>query len=76
MNDDQAHDKEHHFSDNAEHDYIVNTDQQRVMQVLLCLQSNALKFTKGGEVHIIVEIKDGFLQIAVQDTGIGISKED
>ena len=26
--------------------------------------------------HIIVEIVDGFLQIAVQDTGIGISEED
>ena len=26
--------------------------------------------------HIIVEIVDGFLQIAVEDTGVGISKED
>lgn len=36
---------------------IMKTDAQRVMQVLLCLQSNALKFTKDGEVEIIVNIQ-------------------
>jgi signal transduction histidine kinase len=50
------------------------------MQVLLCLQSNALKFTEGGEVHILVEIineKDMiYLQISVKDTGVGISKDN
>ena len=46
------------------------------MQVLLCLQSNALKFTRNGEVHIVVTTDEQFLQIEVRDTGIGISKED
>jgi signal transduction histidine kinase len=50
------------------------------MQVLLGLQSNALKFTKGGEVEVIVEVinqSDGeYLRIAVRDTGVGISKEN
>ena len=46
------------------------------MQVLLGLQSNALKFTEGGDVHIIVKIERDFLKIAVKDTGIGISKEN
>ena len=59
---------------------IMKTDAQRVMQVLLCLQSNALKFTKDGEVEIIVNIEkiqeENFLSIAVRDTGIGISKEN
>ena len=59
---------------------LLETDKQRVMQVLLCLQSNALKFTEGGQVHIMVEIineKDMFyLQISVNDTGIGISKDN
>ena len=35
---------------------MINTDQQRVMQVLLGLQSNALKFTQDGEVHIQVKV--------------------
>ena len=54
------------------------------MQVLLGLQSNALKFTKQGKVEINVKIleleqeekKDKYLQISVIDTGIGIPYED
>ena len=56
--------------------FMVNTDQQRVMQVLLGLQSNALKFTEGGDVHIKVKIEEEFLHIAIQDTGVGISEEN
>jgi signal transduction histidine kinase len=44
--------------------------------VLLGLQSNALKFTQDGEVHIQVSIVDEYLQIAVQDTGVGISEDN
>ena len=59
---------------------MIETDKQRVMQVLLCLQSNALKFTQDGDVHIIVEIRkvnfEQFLYITVSDTGIGISEEN
>jgi signal transduction histidine kinase len=51
------------------------------MQVLLVLQSNALKFTQEGEVHTEVEIitnglDDKYLRIKVTDTGIGILEED
>jgi signal transduction histidine kinase len=50
------------------------------MQVLLGLQSNALKFTTKGSVGIFVEIleqNDGrFLRLSVKDTGIGIKKDD
>ena len=59
---------------------MINCDEQRVMQVLLCLQSNALKFTQRGEVSIKVQIVDEilgkFLKIQVADTGSGIPKED
>ena len=51
-------------------------DENRVMQVLLGLQSNALKFTEKGKVHIKVEIIKGYLTISVIDTGIGIPKKD
>ena len=50
------------------------------MQVLLGLQSNALKFTRQGRVKIYVKIleidlvnKDRKIEISVEDTGIGIS---
>ena len=52
------------------------TDGHRVIQVLLSLLSNALKFTKDGEVEIFVEVQDGYLSVSVRDTGIGISKEN
>ena len=44
--------------------------------MLLGLQSNALKFTEGGDVHIKVKIVEEFLHIAIQDTGVGISEEN
>jgi signal transduction histidine kinase len=50
------------------------------MQVLLGLQTNALKVTSSGKVETKVEIveriEDSFLRISVIDTGIGIAKED
>jgi signal transduction histidine kinase len=46
------------------------------MQVLLGLQSNALKFTTSGSVTIIIDIEkirdERYLKISVKDTGIGI----
>jgi len=50
------------------------------MQVLLGIQSNAIKFTRKGYVSIKVEIvpQDGekYLMISVEDSGIGIKKQD
>lgn len=46
------------------------------MQVLLGVQSNALKFTEKGKVEINVAIEANFLKIKVIDTGVGIAKED
>jgi len=52
-------------------------DPTRVRQVIVNLVSNALKFTKDGEVKISVEVLDKNtdkvkLKISVSDTGIGI----
>lgn len=59
---------------------VMCCDEHRIMQVLLGLQSNALKFTQRGKVEIIVEIvsngPDKFIKISVSDTGIGIRRED
>ncbi|PKQ00562.1 MAG: hypothetical protein CVT73_24630, partial [Alphaproteobacteria bacterium HGW-Alphaproteobacteria-12] len=51
----------------------VNADKRAVKQVLLNLLSNAVKFTPpGGSIHLKGGTKDGFVSIAVEDTGIGI----
>lgn len=56
---------------------LIRSDEHRIMQVLLGLQSNALKFTEKGSVNIQVMMLDNGenLTIKVIDTGIGIPKE-
>jgi signal transduction histidine kinase/DNA-binding response OmpR family regulator/CHASE3 domain sensor protein len=55
---------------------VIETDPQRLEQVLKNLLSNAIKFTETGEVRLsITPAGDGELSFAVSDTGIGIAKE-
>ena len=56
-------------------------DKLRLSQVFMNLVSNALKFTKDGEVKISatlekIEGTKHFISFEVKDTGIGIAKED
>jgi CheY-like chemotaxis protein len=58
---------------------IIKTDRGRLMQVLINLLKNALKFTNEGQVafgynRIIKDDKE-FLKFYVKDTGIGIDKK-
>jgi signal transduction histidine kinase len=51
-------------------------DERRLVQVLLNLVSNAIKFTDSGEVAIKASNVNGSFEIAVRDTGPGISVGD
>ena len=51
-------------------------DERRLTQVLLNLVGNAIKFTDQGEVVIRASAADGCFNLAVRDTGPGISKAD
>jgi signal transduction histidine kinase len=52
-------------------------DSLRFKQIILNLLSNAIKFTqRGGKVTLWAGIEQGKLVIRVEDTGIGIAKED
>ncbi len=57
-------------------------DRLRFIQIVLNILSNAVKFTsEGGKVHLAVATKDAdgaptHFVISIQDTGIGMSKED
>ena len=53
----------------------VHTDPHRLMQVLVNLLGNALKFTHQGSVVLQVRWTDPGVEFSVQDTGIGIAKE-
>ena len=51
-------------------------DEQRIVQVLLNLVGNAIKFTEAGEVAIAASVENGAFTVAVRDTGPGIADAD
>jgi signal transduction histidine kinase len=51
-------------------------DQRRLVQVLLNLVGNAIKFTEVGEVELQATAADGVFVVSVSDTGPGISAAD
>lgn len=51
-------------------------DYNKLRQILYNLMGNAFKFTKKGSVSVITNIVENKLQISIEDTGIGISKND
>jgi signal transduction histidine kinase len=54
---------------------FVLSDRHRLMQVLVNLLGNAIKFTHQGEVTLTVERQADQLVFSVSDTGIGIRSE-
>lgn len=59
------------------HTYATKVDPQRIHQVLHNLVSNAIKYTpEHGRVAVFMTDGDDTVQVHVQDTGIGISKDD
>jgi signal transduction histidine kinase len=55
---------------------VLNTDREKLRQVILNLLDNAAKFTESGEIKISAAQNNGLLRLVVSDTGIGIEKED
>jgi signal transduction histidine kinase len=58
----------------------IETDGQKLQQILMQLLTNALKFTEKGKIELTIrrlnESGQDIVEIAVADTGIGIKKED
>jgi len=72
-----AREKQIDLSHTITADTLVYTDPDTTSMVLRNLISNALWFTgTGGTVKVSATISDRFVEVAVSDTGIGISKED
>ncbi len=55
-------------------DYVVS-DATRIKQLILNLCGNAIKFTRRGGIDIRVARHDEVIEIAVEDTGIGIQED-
>lgn len=54
----------------------VQADPNRLIQVLVNLVGNAIKFTERGSIGIRIFKKGKSVRIEVADTGVGINKED
>ena len=55
---------------------IINSDENKIRQVLTNFIANAIKFTEIGYVEIGFKIKEKSVKFHVKDTGIGIPKEN
>ena len=53
----------------------VMIDEHRVLQILNNLLSNSVKFTDRGFIDVKIELKKGFIEFSVSDTGKGISQD-
>ena len=56
---------------------LVKIDTKKTETIIINLLSNALKFTpSGGQIIVVAKNHQKYLQIAVQDTGRGIHRDD
>ncbi|MFT3951688.1 MAG: HAMP domain-containing sensor histidine kinase [Oscillospiraceae bacterium] len=55
---------------------VISADEALLNQVWINLLQNAIKFTpESGEISVSLTEQDGFAQVKITDTGIGISEE-
>jgi PAS domain S-box-containing protein len=55
---------------------LIEFDKEKIKQVLMNLISNAIKFTPEGDINISIKDQDEDIEVKIQDTGVGIAKED
>lgn len=53
----------------------VMADEKRFVQIMYNLLHNALKYTEKGTICISAEVRDGYAEICVSDTGVGMDEE-
>lgn len=55
---------------------VINSDESRLIQILLNFLTNSIKFTEQGSVTVIIEKIQKSIKFSVKDTGRGISEDD
>ena len=56
---------------------IISCDETEIERCIINLLGNAVKFTQeGGEIRVYIKEVENNIEITIEDTGIGISKED
>lgn len=64
------------ISPDTTNEVSVLCDPERLLQVFNNLLSNAVKFTAKGYIQISYQLKAGYVQFQIKDTGIGIAPEN
>ena len=55
---------------------LIEVDENRIQQILYNLIGNAVKFTESGKVVVSATVTDDNVAVSIQDTGIGIAKDN
>ena len=56
---------------------VLSVDRRRILQILVNLLDNAIKFTgPGGSVRLAVRVREAVVEFSIDDTGIGIAEAD
>ncbi len=55
---------------------VIQSDRDKVSQILLNLLSNAVKFTDRGNIDVRLSAANGRAEFEIRDTGIGIAQRD
>jgi two-component system, OmpR family, sensor histidine kinase VicK len=69
-------DKTNNEDGNHKSHFLIEADRERISQVISNLLGNAIKFTHEGSISInVAKNRDGYVTVAVKDTGVGIDPE-
>lgn len=64
------------YFDNVDEQILVRCDESRLKQVFLNFVKNGMEaMPNGGNIKVTTELKDGEVQISIEDTGVGIPPE-
>ncbi|MBF4694049.1 two-component system histidine kinase PnpS [Fusibacter ferrireducens] len=58
----------------VEKDYVISANRDRIKQMFINLIDNGIKYTEKGQVQVLINEKNPWIQILVKDTGIGFSE--
>lgn len=66
-----------YFTTDIPNEYLLYTDKDRMLEVMINFLTNAIKYTLAGEIHIHCSILEhpGKVTFSVADTGVGVPAE-
>lgn len=54
----------------------IKFDKDRITQVLTNIVNNSIKFTHEGTITIVTAVKDDYVRVSIEDTGVGVREDN